>query len=117
MSAAPPITRVSLSRVCDMDANAWTATLRFGGCDKQPVVMLERRQPFHEAYTYLVASFMECASENRGVNFGDFGRDATSHRLSPVATAALAAEARRRIPGALGRYEVRWFPSDEKVPF
>jgi len=117
MTPATSRTSVLLPSVRDMDASVWTATLCFGGGEKQPTVKLERQQPFCEAYTYLVASFLECAAENRGFNFGDLGRDATSHRLSPVATAALAAEARRRIPATVGRFEVLWLPDDGKVPF
>lgn len=116
---SPAISRaaVPLLSVCDMEASTWAATLQFGAQDTQPTVKLERRKPFREAYTYLVASFMECAAENRGFNFGDFGRESTTHRLSPVATAALSAEARRRVPRAVGSFEVHWLPSDGKVPF
>ena len=116
MSAATSRTSVTLMSVSDMDACKWAVTLNFGG-DKQPTVKLERRKPFHETYTYLVSSVIEKAAEGRGLNFGDFGRDATTHRLSPVTTGVLSAEAIRRLPATAGRYELRWVSDDGKVPF
>ncbi len=117
MSAAISRTSVSLMTVRDMDAHKWAVTLSFGGADKQPTVKLERHKPFHETYTYLVSSIIENAAESRGLNFGDLGRDATTHRLSPVTTSALSAEAIRRLPAKAGRFELRWVPEDGKVPF
>jgi hypothetical protein len=117
MSAAISRAAVPLMTVCDMEASKWAATLYFGGTDKQPTLKLERRKPFPETYTYLVSSIIENAAEGRGLNFGDLGRDATTHRLSPVTTSALSAEAIRRLPAKAGRFELRWVPEDGKVPF
>lgn len=116
MSAATTRTPVPLLSVRDMNAGQWAATLYFGG-DKRPTIRLHRQKPLCESYAYLVSSFIENAAEGRGFGFGDFGRDATTHRLSPVATAVVSAEALRRIPALVGRFELRWVPDDGKVPF
>lgn len=113
MKTTSPRITVALDSVTDMDAKTWAATLTYSD-DRAPVVTLHHLQ---EHYSYLVSSMLDAVADGRGFNFGDFGRDATTHRLSPVALSSLATLARKRVPGTAGRFEVVWAPNDPEVPF
>lgn len=115
-AVTPPIT-VGLDPVYDMNARQWTATLQLRSDDASPTVVLQSQQPHRERYAYALVSMLDAVADGRGFNFGDFGREVSTHRLSPVALSLLAAQARRRVPGTDGRFEMVWIPNDPKVPF
>lgn len=115
-AVTPPIT-VGLDLVHDMNARQWAATLQLRSDDASPTVVLESKQPYMERYAYAMTGVLDAVADGRGFNFGNFGSDATTHRLSPVALSLLAAQARRRVPGTVGRFEVVWVPNDPRVPF
>lgn len=108
--------RLDIGSVRDMSASTWTASMHLGR-EGSPTVVLQRSYPYQERYAYALASMLDAVADGRGFNFGDFSSYATTHRLSPVALATLAVDARRRIPGTVGRFEVRWVPNDPNVPF
>lgn len=112
----PPIT-VGLDTVHDMDARPWTATLQLRSDNASPTVVLQSQQPYRERYAYALVSMLDAVADGRGFNFGNHSSDATTHRLSPVALSLLAAQARHRVPGTVGRFEMVWIPNDPKVPF
>jgi len=106
-----------LSPVRDMDAKGWLAFVSVGRSSDAPVVKLQCLEPFEEKYEYGLATLLDAAACGRGFNFGDAGNDKLWHRLSPVAVAALAAEARSKVPATVGQFEMRWIPNDPTVPF
>jgi len=108
--------RIDLGIVRDMNAATWAASLHLSR-EGSPTVALQRSQPYQERYVYALDSMLDVVADGRGFNFGDYGRDATTQRLSPIALEALAVGARRRIPGTVGRFEVRWVPNDPEMPF
>jgi hypothetical protein len=100
-----------------MDAGVWETTLLYSADNRPPAVTLQRFKPIQERYAYALTGMLDAVADGRGFNFGNFGSDATTHRLSPVALSLLAAQARRRVPGTVGRFEVVWVPNDPRVPF
>lgn len=115
-AVTPPIT-VNLDPVHDMNARCWAAMLHLRSDDASPTVVLQSQQPCAERYAYALTGMLDAVADGRGFNFGNYGSDATTHRLSPVALSLLAAQARRRVPGTVGRFEVVWVPNDPRVPF
>lgn len=117
MNAVPFNSVTVLAPTHDMDARPWMVSLQFRTGDAEPLVKLHSRLNYDERYEYLVSTVVEAAAEGRGFHFGHGASEKTMHRLSNVATAAIAAEAISRIPGTVGRIEVRWVPNDPRVPF
>lgn len=101
----------------DVDAKAWLAIVSVGRSNVTPVVKQQCLEPFEEKYEYGLATLLNSAAVGRGFNFGDTGNDKLWHRPSPFAVAALAAEARSKVPATVGQPDMRWIPSDPTVPF
>ncbi|WP_313082591.1 hypothetical protein [Pulveribacter sp.] len=109
--------RIDLTPVRDMDAAAWSVSLTFGADDVAPTVELHRELPLAERYSYFLDTLLDCVIAGSPMCFGDYGHETTAHVLGPIAVMQVATEAVHRIPGTVGRFEVRWVPNDPEVPF
>jgi hypothetical protein len=117
MTSATEHSCISLASVRDMDAAAWDVTLTFGHCNREPMVALHREKPFAVRHPYCLSTLVDCVICGRPFYFGDYGRESTTHRLSPLAVLQVVTEAVRRIPGTVGRLHGHWVPNDPSVPF
>lgn len=109
---------VWLSPARDMDAVEWGVLLRFNtrfGAPEVVFIKLAGENP--ERHAYSVTSVLESAAFGGGFGFGHGASEKTIHRFSHVAISLVAAEAAKRTPGTVGRFEVRFAVNNPNVPF